>query len=368
LKLRRILLKLSLATVAGSLLGCGSSGSSGPKTFREEVFVSGLSKPTAMAFAPDGRLFILQQEGRVRVFKQGQLLPADFVTLRVSSDLERGLVGIAFDPQFNTNHYVYLYYTTSPGSLNGPPMPVNRLSRFTANGDVAEAGSETIIIDNIPSAIGIHNGGCLRFAPDGTLFVSVGDSGVDPNAQDLSTLSGKLLRINKDGSVPLDNPFLGQAGKRGEIYAYGLRNPYRFAFKPGTSIPFIGDVGQNTWEEINVGQPGGNYGWRTFEGPTTAPGVISPAYAYNHNGAGASITGGVFQSTGAYGTEHEGSYYFGDYINNFIKRAIVGADHSIRQVLDFRTATTPVHIELGPEGFLYYAAYSTGEIRVIKAE
>jgi glucose/arabinose dehydrogenase len=354
--------------VAAGLSGCGSSGPEVPKTFRDEVFVSGLVKPTAIAFAPDGRLFICQQEGRLRVFKQGQLLPTDFVTLNVSSDLERGLLGIAFDPQFNSNHYVYLYYTTAPGSLNAPATTVNRVVRFTANGDVAVPGSETILLDDIPSVVGIHNAGCLRFAPDGTLFVSVGDSGVDPNAQDLSTVSGKLLRINKDGSIPADNPFVGQAGKRGEIYAYGLRNPYRFAFKPGTSIPFIGDVGQNTWEEINVGQPGGNYGWRTYEGPTNVPGVISPAYAYNHNGTGASITGGVFQSTDAYGSEYQGNYFFGDFINNYIKRAIVAPDNTITQVLDFRTATTPVHFELGPEGFLYYSSYSPGEVRVIQAE
>ncbi len=189
------------------------------------------------------------------------MLSTSFLTVSVDSFSERGLLGVAFDPSFATNRFVYVYYTRST-------IPIkNRLSRFTAsatNLDVAQTGSEVVLLDNIPSDAGNHNGGAIHFGRDGKLYVAIGDGGIThTNAQDLGSLSGKLLRLNPDGTIPFDNPFVSRAGARGEVWAYGLRNPFTFAVQPGTGTIFINDVGEASWEEINLGAAGANYGWPT---------------------------------------------------------------------------------------------------------
>src|ERR1044072_9024378 len=167
-----------------------------------ETAIAGLSNPTAMEIAPDGRIFVCQQGGSLRVIKNGVLLPTPFVTLSVDSSGVRGLLGIAFDPNFAGNNFLYVYYTVSTTPRH------NRISRFTANGDVAVAGSETVILDldNLSSATN-HNGGAIHFGPDGQLYVAVGDNANGANAQSLSTRLGKLLRIASTGPIPSDNPF-----------------------------------------------------------------------------------------------------------------------------------------------------------------
>src|SRR5215211_3203824 len=231
-----------------------------------ETAISGLSTPTAMEIAPDGRIFVCQQGGSLRVIKNGALLATPFLTLNVDSNGERGLLGIAFDPNFATNNFLYLYYTVATTPRH------NRVSRFTANGDVVVAGSETVILelDNLTSATN-HNGGAIHFGPDGKLYVAVGENANGSNAQTLANLLGKILRINADGSIPTDNPFFGTAtGVNRAIWAMGLRNPFTFAFQQTTGRMFINDVGQNTWEEINDGIAGANYGWPSTEGETSA--------------------------------------------------------------------------------------------------
>src|SRR6267378_171555 len=242
-----------------------------------ETQISGLSSPTAMDFAPDGRLFVCLQSGTLRVIKNGALLPTPFLTLTVDSAGERGLLGIAFDPNFATNNFLYVYYTV-PGSIAH-----NRVSRFTANGDVAAANSEMIILDldNL-SCAGNHNGGAIHFAPDGKLYIAVGENANGSNSQTLANLLGKVLRINADGTIPTDNPFFNTSGARKEIWALGLRNPFTFAFQPGTTRMFINDVGQSTWEEINNGIAASNYGWPTTEGATSDPSFRAPLFAYGH--------------------------------------------------------------------------------------
>ena len=165
-----------------------------PSGFSETLVASGLSSPTTMQFAPDGRLFISEQGGRLRVVKDGALLPTPFLTVTVNSSGERGLLGIAFDPAFASNHFVYVYYTATSPAVH------NRVSRFTANGDVAVAGSELVIfdLDNLSSATN-HNGGAIAFGPDGKLYVAVGENANSANAQSMTTVLGKILRINKDG-------------------------------------------------------------------------------------------------------------------------------------------------------------------------
>jgi glucose/arabinose dehydrogenase len=247
-----------------------------------ETSINGLSNPTAMEIAPDGRIFVCEQGGALRVIKNGVLLSTPFLTLSVDSNGERGLLGIAFDPNFATNHFLYVYYTVTSTPRH------NRVSRFTANGDVAAVGSEAVIreLDNLSSATN-HNGGAIHFGPDGKLYVAVGENANGSNSQTLSNRLGKVLRINSDGTIPGDNPFFNTAaGANRSIWALGLRNPFTFAFQPGTGRLFINDVGEVTWEEINDGIAGSNYGWNISEGPTSDPRFRAPLFAYQHGSVG----------------------------------------------------------------------------------
>jgi glucose/arabinose dehydrogenase len=354
---------VTMVFLAVGLFGCG--GGNSPAGFQAGVVAASLTGPTAIAFAPDGRLFICEKTGAVKVVK-GNQLPVQALKLNVSTNMEQGLTGIVFDPDFASNKHLYLYYTTNGMSLNPLPSPRNRLSRFTVSGDSIDPTSETILTQDIASDTGIHNAGCLRFGPDGKLYVSVGDGGVRANAQDLSNLNGKILRINKDGSVPADNPFAGQVGKRGEIYAYGLRNPFRFTIRAGDNALVIGDVGQDTWEEVNVGGAGANFGWPVEEGLSTASGFVAPVHAYNHNGSGASITGGVFLSS-VFPQEYRGQYLYADFILGKLWRVDLKADNTVGSVTEFGPTeglsaftTSIVDIEQGPDGDLYLVDFTRG--------
>ena len=345
------------------LTGFGWIESSWAQTsgFQQTLVTGGLSAPTAMEFAPDGRLFVAEQSGHLRVIKNGVLLPADFVTLDVESNSERGLLGVAFDPNFAANRFVYVYYTRST------PSPIkNRVSRFTAhaaNPDVARPNSEVVILDDIASDAGNHNGGAIHFGLDGKLYVAVGDGGANSsNSQSLGTLSGKLLRINSNGSVPSDNPFVGTPGARGEIWALGLRNPYTFAIDPQTGTININDVGQSMWEEVNRGARGANYGWPTCEGVCSNPGFTNPIHTYGHD-VGDAITGGTFYRMNQFPAEYNGSYFFSDYLGGFIKRL-----NGTNQVSDFwNPQNGPVDLKVGPDGALYYLSIFAGAVYRIQA-
>ncbi len=256
-----------------------------PPGFAVAAFLApgSFSRPTAMQFAPDGRLFVCEQIGRLRVVKAGVLEPTPFVTLAADSAGERGLLGVAFDPDFSTNQFLYVYYTV-PASGGTPAH--GRVSRFTANGDVAVPGSEFVVMDLDSQTGSEHIGGTIDFGPDGKLYVAVGDNGVASNAQSMSTRHGKMLRIDPDGTIPADNPFyLTASGPNRAIWALGLRNPFTFAHNPTGPSPrmLINDVGQENWEEVNEGIAGANYGWPATEGPTTDPAYQTPRYAYGHH-------------------------------------------------------------------------------------
>jgi glucose/arabinose dehydrogenase len=300
-----------------------------------------------MAFAPDGRLFITEKAGAVKVLKNGSVLPTPFLKLSTNSPGERGLLGFAFDPDFNVNKFVYAYYTVADGSHN-------RLSRFTANGDAAVTGSERVLMDMDPlSTATNHNGGAVHFGPDRKLYVAVGDNANGANAQTLANVHGKMLRLNSDGSIPTDNPFYNQtSGKQRAIWALGLRNPFTFAFQPGSGRMFINDVGQNTWEEIDEGARGANYGWPTTEGPTSDARFRAPFYAYDH-GTGIAITGGAFYNppTRRFPADYAGDYFFADFGRGFIKRI----DPVTRAVSPFATnVVRVVDLDVGADGSLYY--------------
>jgi len=286
----------SLLALLVSSMACASAATV-PSNFSDSVYASGLSNPTAMAWSPDGRLFVCTQGGSLRVIKNGTLLATPFVRVTVDGNGERGLLGVAFDPNFSSNRLVYVQYTaTSPATRS-------RISRFTAdsgNPDVSSGGEQVLFdYDNLSSATN-HNGGALHFGPDGKLYSAHGENANGAHAQTLNNLLGKILRLNSDGTIPSDNPFFNQAtGNNRAIYALGLRNPFTFAFQPGTGRLYINDVGQGSWEEINDGAAGRNYGWPNVEGN----GSFSPAIGTYSNPVrsyptshGCAITGGTFVS------------------------------------------------------------------------
>jgi glucose/arabinose dehydrogenase len=352
-----------IAGIALSLLSVFSvEAATLPAGFTETQFGSNVGgAPTAMAFAPDGRLFVCLQGGQLRVIKNGALLATPFVSLTVDSTGERGLLGIAFDPNFSANQFIYLYYTVSTAPIH------NRISRFTANGDVAAAGSEMPVLDleNLSSATN-HNGGAIHFGPDGKLYVGVGENANAANAQTLSNRLGKLLRINTDGSLPSDNPFFSTAtGANRAIWALGLRNPYTFAFQPGSGRMFINDVGQNAWEEINDGIAGSNYGWNICEGACATPNanLRNPLFQYGHGGdvntTGCAIVGGAFYNppVNQFPASYLGKYFFADLCSGWIRIM----DPSNNTASAFATGlSTPVDLQVGPDGSLYYLTRGNG--------
>jgi len=291
---------LTLAFALAALLACGNGSTGAPAsmppeggTFTRTPVASGLANPTAMALIPDGRILICEQGGSLRVVKGGDLLATPLLTVAVDASGERGLLGVTVDPAFAANGFVYVYYTATA------PAPHNRISRFTAAGDLAVPGSEVVLLDlDDLSGATNHNGGALHFGPDGKLYAGVGENANPAHAQSLTNLLGKLLRLNPDGSVPPDNPLLAQtSGNNRFIWALGLRNPFSFAFQPGTGRLFLNDVGQNTWEEVNEGSAGANYGWPATEGATTNPAYTGLVYAYPHSGGpvtGCCIVGAAF--------------------------------------------------------------------------
>lgn len=331
-----------------------------PPGFTDSLVAAGLTNPTAMALAPDGRIFVCEQAGTLRVIKNGVLLPTPFLTVTVDSSGERGLLGVAFDPNFVSNQLVYIYYTATTPTLH------NRISRFIANGDVAMAGSETVIMDlnNLSTATN-HNGGALHFGLDGNLYVAVGDNANGSNAQSLSTRLGKMLRITSSGGIPTDNPFFNQTtGDNRAIWALGVRNPFTFSFQPGTGRMFINDVGQNTWEEINDGIAGSNYGWPNCEGFCNPPNASfrDPIFAYQNDAQTCAITGGAFYNPQVvqFPSNFVGRYFFADFCGGWIRTLDPSNGNA---VADFATGISlPVDLQVSADGFLYYLARGNGSV------
>lgn len=395
-----------------------------PPDFTDSL-VASVSGPTALAFLPDGRLLVAQQGGALRVIENGALLAAPALDLggRVCTNSERGLLGVAVDPQFEVNGFVYLYYTFNrhqscpTGNPSSPLNPNNRVSRLVmpAGSDRLEEASELVLIDNIPSPAGNHNGGDLQFDRDRLLYVSVGDGGCDyaldsgcaggnDAARDRHALVGKILRITRDGDIPEDNPFTGAGSARcnstgrtepgttcREIYATGLRNPFRIAFDPNAALSrfFINDVGQNAVEEIDAGVRGADYGWNCREGnltgntagPCSPPpaGLTPPIFFYQHgqpipwsSGQGwpgsqpprncDSITGGAFVPAGLW-PGFDGAYLFGDFVcGGIFALRPQGQGYAAADFATSLGASSAVTLRFGPatEKSLYYTTYAGG--------
>ena len=381
--------------------------------FVNESAASNIGTATAFAFAPDGRIFIAQKNGNVRIFKNGQLLSTPFYTVTPVNDFhDRGLLGIALDPNFATNGNVYLSYTYENNPANITAAKTAQVIRITANGDVANAASKRVLLgtvtgdaaspscenwpltaDCIPTDSDSHSMGNLKFGPDGMLYVATGDgasySSVDSRAlrsQSIDRLSGKILRINPaDGKGLSDNPFYNGdlSATRSKVWAYGVRNDFRFNFKPGTNVIFSGDVGWDAYEEINVVTPGVNLGWPCYEGNNQQGGYAAfsqCASLYAAGGVkfglqvwphppGSAVVGGTFTGANSYPAQFQNTYWYGDYARNEINMLRVDAQNNLvaGSVANFTTAGAgPVDIEVGNDGDIYYLAINAAEIRHVR--
>lgn len=335
--------------------------------------VSGLSRPVSMAHAGDGsgRIFILEQAGRVRIIEDGELIQAPFldITDRVGSQAsEQGLLGLDFHPRYTENGYFFVNYTDSSGDTS--------ISRFqvTADPNQADSASETRLL-HVPQPFGNHNGGKVAFGPDGYLYLSLGDGGSagDPqnNGQSLDTFLGKILRLDVDGEepygIPPDNPFVSGGGLP-EIWAYGLRNPWRFSFDRLTGDLYIADVGQNSFEEINF-QPaassgGENYGWNIVEGfecfragDCDTTGLAAPVVVYPTRSEGScSVTGG-FVYRGENLPEWQGIYLYGDYCSGRVWGLLQGENGEWQDERLFETGASITSFGEDEAGELYLVSH-----------
>jgi glucose/arabinose dehydrogenase len=327
---------LVVAACSSDATGPGDGGTTLPPglTLRVNPFITtGLTSPVFLTQPlNDGRIFVVEQAGRIRVIRDGVLQTTPFldISTRVLSGGERGLLSVAFHPQYATNRFFYVYFTTQ---TNGDI----RIERFTttANPEIADPATSTLILTAPHSQYSNHNGGLVAFGPDGMLYAGLGDggSGGDPlgNGQNYNALLGSLLRLDVNRAspyIPPDNPFVGQANRRGEIWAKGLRNPWRFAFDPPTGLLYIADVGQNAREEVDVvlANSGGlNFGWNRMEGSVcygastcSQTGLTPPLIDYVNPTGGCSITGGyVYRGTAIQGLQ--GHYFYSDYCSGFLR-------------------------------------------------
>jgi glucose/arabinose dehydrogenase len=375
--------------------------------FVQETVVSGLKLPTAFTRLPDGRLLIAEKSGIVKIVRPGRGEPRVILDLRREVDewSYNGLLDIAASPDFNRTGHVYLLYSHDDHQDKPDVEGVRtaRVTRVTMMRDSIQSQSEQVIVGSISGSCNeqspgsdclplesAHSGGALRFAPDGNLFISTGDGSGDDTqyiknslrAQDLDSLAGKLLRVTPDGKGLPSNPFwTGDAdAARSKIWAYGLRNPFRFDIRPGTNQLFIGDVGFNLWEEVDVvDKPGLNLGWPCYEGNIRSPrwkrqpvcqrlyakgraAVRFPLVAYPN----ASVTGGTFYTGRSWPSEFRGAYIFGDWVGSWMRYLTLGSKTHTATTKDFAAdAAGPVELEFGPDGNLYYVSLNLGQIRRI---
>lgn len=348
-----------LLTVVAVILGFLSAGgwvlAAPPEHFQKQELLTGLNAPTDMVIAPDERMFLLEKSGAIRIYKDGQLLPEPFTQISVNHESERGLLGIALDPDYENNKQIFVYYTGSD--------LINRVARYDASDDLATTGGE--VVYQVPISAGlIHLGGSIGFGNDGKLYVAIGNNGVQSFSQNLTNDYGKILRLNPDGSIPEDNPFVGDDNKKSEIWAYGLRNPFRFHFDSVTGRFYAGDVGDNAWEEINLVQAGEDYGYPETEGACEFCPFVNPIYQYFHEGGHSySVTGGPVYRGSMFPAEYYGSLFFGDYGRGFIKRLTLNSSGNSTGVYDFDLEAGPVvDMEVGPDGALYFLTIFPGRL------
>lgn len=314
---------------------------SSAQTISIDVIASGLEVPWSIDFSPDGRIFFTERVGRIRVIQDGKLVPKPVTEIGVARVGEGGLLGLALHPDFQSNHFIYIYYTyrDSSGKL------WNRVVRFVER--AGEAREERIILDGIPGAV-IHDGGRIKFGPDGKLYITTGDAGEPSLAQDLNSLAGKVLRVNPDGSLPDDNPIPGSLA-----FSYGHRNPQGLAWHPVTRVLYSTEHGPTANDEVNLIVAGGNYGWPLVLGKAHEPKYIDPLVNYNITEApsGAAFYRGVFE-------DWSNSLFFASLRGRHVRR-IVFAAPEYRSVVSDEVFLAEFgrmrDVAVGPDGFIYLA-------------
>jgi glucose/arabinose dehydrogenase/PKD repeat protein len=342
-------------------------------SFQNEVLATGFDLPTAIEFLPDGRMLVVELQGKVKILSPPYTSPDPGLFLQLTNvgvaGVQQGIYDLVLDPNFGINHYYYIFYTL------GTPNR-DRVSRFTANAMLTGTvpGSELVLYQDGQDADEEHHGGALNFGNDGKLYFTTGEHFVPETSQMLTSPRGKVHRINSDGTIPTDNPFYDGAGPNVDsIWALGLRNPYRASYDPPTGRLFIGDVGGNdnstAIEEINVGARGANYGWPDVEGPCGAP-CTSPIHSWPHAGRDSAVTGGFVYRGTQFPSGFVGSYFFADYTQNWIKRLTLDSNGNVTGVFNFEPADGRpdgpygdiVYLTQGPEGALYYVDLGYSDI------
>jgi glucose/arabinose dehydrogenase/chitodextrinase len=333
--------------------------------FQNEILATGFNLPTAMKFLPDGRLLMSELAGKIRILQPPYSTPDPTPFLQISNigsaGVQQGIYDFALDPNYTTNHFYYVFYTTRTPNRD-------RLSRFTANaaGTGTVAGSEVVFYQDPENANAEHHGGAITFGNDGKLYFTTGEHFDAQEAQDLHNPRGKVHRINLDGTIPPDDPFYDGSGPNWDsIWAYGLRNPFRAFFDAPSNRLFIGDVGGNDYstavEEVEIGQRGANYGWPDFEGPCSGS-CTGPLYSWRHNGRDSAVVGGFVYHGTQFPASYRGSYFFADYTQNWIRRLTFDGAGNLTGVANFEPADGTVdgpygdivYLLEGPDGMLYY--------------
>lgn len=330
-----------------------------PGDFEVTTFAEGIVQPVALALTPDGRLLVTEKTGAIRIVADGVLAPTPFATLAVHTDSENGLLGLAVDPHFAQNGYVYAFASITEDE--------QQIIRFTDAGGVGV--EQTLIRDKLPTTGTIHSGGGLKFGPDGLLYFSIGDNAHAPNAQDFNTLSGKLCRVNPDGSTPAGNPFTTSTGSPRAIYALGLRNPFRFCFAPDgrAFVMDVGSDGAKRREEINIVYAGDNCGWPYFEGDSGL-GPVSPYRepVFSYNEQGQAVTGGVFYTGRQFPAELVGDLLHLEFVLNKLYRLRLDGDTLVSHSLLLELDGGPTDIIQHPDGTLLYCEFYTGKVQRIR--
>ncbi|HEY3342178.1 MAG TPA: PQQ-dependent sugar dehydrogenase [Anaerolineae bacterium] len=366
-----------------------------PAGFEVETIANVFDLPTAFAFLPDGRILAAEKAGMLKMIENGVVRAEPVIDLRgqVNDYVDRGFIDVAVDPNFTRNHYLYLLFTYRlPDMPHDSPKPVKgHLVRYVLDGNTIRPSSAKILLDDFESVLENHSVDSMRWTPQGTMFVSFGDGAVEIatsdvalRALDVDNLAGKIIRIDPEtGDGVPGNPFydaLHPHTARSRVWAYGLRNPFRFAVHPVTGIPYIGNVGDVTYEMLNRALPGQNFAWPCVEGLIDRPDFqVKPAcqnvnvgtaaqadYLYPHMGANACIIGGDFNFGTNFPAEMYGNYFMADYSLQWMKRAALGADGQLVRVDDFAASMgEPVDMKFGPDGFLYYMSIYSGGFRRI---
>ncbi len=394
---RSIVLAVALlisTLLSTSLVGARQSAAMQfPDGFAVETLASNFEWPTAFAFLPDGRILVTEKGGMVKMVENGIVRAQPVIDMRLHTNdyVDRGMIDVAVDPDFTRNHFIYLFYTYKPADMphDSPAAVMGRIERYVLDGYVVRPETATLILSDFESTRQNHSVDSLRWSPEGYLFVSLGEGAPSIEVTDLAyraqiidDLHGKLLRINKETGAGIpSNPFYDAANPKSaksRVWSYGMRNPFRFGVHPITGIPYVGNVGDVTYESLWRATPGSNFGWPCVEGIINRPDygskpqckgitieTVTPAeWDYPHYSKNASLTGGDFNFGTNFPASMKGDLFIADYSVQWIKRAVLDKDGKVVRIENFAVGMgEPVDMKFGPDGMLYYLSIYSGGLR-----